>query len=552
MTVTIPYRFRPPLFAPEDFKGKPPSYSRTVEDGLLIERDVPVKMRDGVTIYIDVFRPADETPAAPLIGWGPYGKHSPTHMPTHFPTAEVTEETISRHTAFEAVDPVYWVPRGYAVIDVDPRGTWYSEGKATFLSPEEAQDFYDLIEWAGTQDWSTGKVGLAGVSYLAFAQWHVAALNPPHLAAINPWEGWSDIYREIIRHGGIPETHFWSYLPGRWGRSTTEVEDLALETAERPFFDEYWASKVPDLEAITVPAFVVASWTDQGVHTRGTLEGFRRISSKQKWLMVHGRKKWSHFYEPDSVRRQTEFFDHFLLGKDTPVTDWPRVEVEVRESYYSGTMQADTEWPLANTRYVPLHLDASRHALSETPAAEAATAHYDSGSDDPRASQLTFDLKFDADTKLVGHMKLKLFLSAETADDADVFVAVQKLDADGHLVDFPVQSQFEDGPVAVGWLRASHRELDPERSQPHHPVLRHQRELKLTPGEIVPLEIEILPSGTMFRAGESLRLLIQGRDVWNWPKPNVMSLHENLVNEGRYTVHTGGEHDSHLLVPVVA
>ena len=223
------YRFCDPLGAPRERGGSPPVYRRTVENGMVIERDVAVAMRDGIKIYIDVFRPADEKPVPPLIAWGPYGKHGHTNYHEVFPNCGVKPETQSRYAAFEAPDPGYWVPQGYAVINVDVRGTWYSQGHATYLSPEEAEDYYDLIEWAGTQPWSNGKVGLSGVSYLTSSQWRVAALNPPHLAAINPYEGWTDTYREVVRHGGIPETYFWPYLPGRWGRSTTRVEDLLTE-----------------------------------------------------------------------------------------------------------------------------------------------------------------------------------------------------------------------------------------------------------------------------------------------------------------------------------
>ena len=273
------YRFRTPLSAPEELGGRPPQYRDSIEDRVLIEQDVPVRMRDGVHIYVDVFRPADEKrPVPSLIAWGPYGKHGPTRMDKQFPNAGITAK-LSAYTAFEAPDPLLWVAKGYAVLNVDPRGTWFSEGTASYLSPEEAQDEYDLIEWAGTQSWSNGKVGLIGVSYLACSQWNVAATNPPHLAAINPWEGWSDSYREVVRHGGIPETSFWPYLPERWGRSKTQVEDLLRETAEHLSYDAFWTSKAADLSKITVPAYVVASWTDQGLHTRGTLEGFKKISS---------------------------------------------------------------------------------------------------------------------------------------------------------------------------------------------------------------------------------------------------------------------------------
>ena len=275
-------RFRAPLFDPASKGAKPPVYARRVESGVVIETDVAVALRDGATIYVDVYRPVDAI-AAPLIAWGPYGKHGHTQYSVNFPKAGVDDRGMSDYTAFEAPDPFYWAPKGYAVIYPDPRGTWHSEGRATYLSDQEAQDYADLIEWAGTRDWSNGKVGLSGVSYLTSAQWRVVELNPPHLAAINPWEGWTDTYREVARHGGIPETSFWEYLPGRWGHSVTEVEDLRRETAEREFIDEFWASKAAKLERIKVPAFVCASWTDQALHTRGTLEGFRRISSPQKW-----------------------------------------------------------------------------------------------------------------------------------------------------------------------------------------------------------------------------------------------------------------------------
>lgn len=544
------YRYRAPLAAPSDKGAEPPGYRREIAGQMLIERDIAVPLGDGTLIHIDLFRPVEAPPVPVLIGWGPYGKHGHTRYSQSFPKADVADENLSRYTAFEAPDPVYWAARGYAVINADPRGTWYSQGRATYLSPEEAEDYRDLIEWAGTQAWSNGKVGLSGVSYLTSSQWRVAELNPPHLAAINPWEGWSDTYREVARHGGIPETSFWPYLPSRWGHSTTMVEDLALETAERPFFDEYWASKASDLEKIRVPAFVVASWTDQGLHTRGTLEGFKRISSPRKWLEVHGRKKWAHYYDPESVRRQTAFFDHFLKGQDTEIANWPAVRLEVREKYNAGRERAEKEWPVPGTRYTKLYLDAAAGSLLlEAPKGETRCAYDSTGAGEEARAQ--FDITFDQPCELVGHMKLKIWMAAEAADDMDIFIAVQKLDGDGGLVPFAYYAQFEDGPVALGWLRASHRELDRERSSSFQPVLAHAREMKLEPGEIVPLEIEIWPSGTAFAAGEGLRLVVQGSDIYDYPKPSVYARHEHLVNRGRHSIHCGGKWDSHLLVPVI-
>ncbi len=545
------YRFRPPMRAPEELGAKPPQYRRTVENGVIIERDLAVPMRDGAKLYLDLFRPADEKPAAPLIAWGPYGKHNPTNYARQFPTCGVDVSRMSAYTAFEAPDPMFWAARGYAVLNVDIRGMWFSEGDATFLSPEEALDFYDMIEWAGIQPWSNGKVGICGVSYLTCAQYHVAALSPPHLAAMNPWEGWSDFYREVACHGGIPETEFWGYLPSRWGYSTTRIEDMKTETREHPFFDAFWASKAADLGQITVPAYVVASWSDQGLHTRGTLEAYKKISSPQKWLEVHGRKKWAYYYEPESVQRQMAFFDHFLKGIPTEVTSWPKVRLEVRQKYYVGTIRKESEWPIARTQYTKLFLDARNNSLATPQASAEASFRYAAPPKQGEVSRAQFEHKFDRATELVGHMKLKLWMTAEGADDMDIFVAVQKLDAAGQLLSFPFFAQFEDGPVALGWLRASHRELDLARSTGYQPVLLHQRELKLAPGTAVPLDIEIWPSGTRFEPGESLRLVIQGSDIYTHPRPCVQDLHQDTVNRGHHVIHTGGSYDSHLLVPVI-
>jgi len=545
------YKFREPVGNPADKHGAAPEYSRVLENGMLIERDLAVELRDGVKININIFRPADEVPAAPLIAWGPYGKHGHTRYSQNFPQAGVNDDHTSDYTAFEAPDPPYWVSRGYAVIYVDPRGTWYSQGDATYLSPEEALDFYDLIEWAGVQPWSNGKVGLSGVSYLTSAQWRVAELSPPHLAAINPWEGWTDTYREVARHGGIPETSFWPYLPTRWGNSTTRVEDLATETAEHPFYDDFWASKTADFSKITVPAFVVASWTDQALHTRGTLEGFKHIASEQKWLMVHGRKKWAHYYEPESVAQQQAFFDHFLHGKDTGLTQWSKVRLELREKYYVGNMRNHNEWPIANTQYTKLFVNAEEGTLNSQRIADAGRCSYASTADTDEPNNAQFTYTFSEPTELTGHMKLKLWMSTDGADDMDIFIAIQKLDKAGKIVPFAYYAQFEDGPVALGWLRASHRELDEENSTPYQPVLAHKQELKLKQGEVVPLEIEIWPSGTLFEAGETVQVVVQGSDIYDYPKPSVYARHEDLVNSGTHIIHAGGQYDSHLLIPII-
>ena len=366
--------FAPPV--PLSESGYPGLRPRTERArGMVIEYDVAVPMRDGITIYADVYRPDRPGRFPPLLQWGPYGKHGATFY-NFLGNCQINDEDFNEFCRFEAGDPVYWCRNGFAIINVDSRGSWSSEGDLTWMSEQEAEDMYDTIEWAGTREWSNGKVGMQGVSYLAWSQWRAAAAQPPHLAAINPWEGVSDFYRELAFHGGIPETLFCTMWQSNVHYSTTRVEDFLAMQDLHPLFDEYWAGKNADLSKITVPALVVASWTDHGLHTRGTIEGFRQMSSADKWLIVHGRKKWWHFYLPENVERQRQFFNRFLKGIDNHVKDWPRVTIEVREKYYVGETRTENEWPIARTEYTRYFLDAAGGSLSVTPPAEETVARY--------------------------------------------------------------------------------------------------------------------------------------------------------------------------------
>ena len=541
-------RLRKPLNTPEFRGARPRRYERVVRDGLVIERDLTVPTRAGFNLYIDLFRPVESAgPLSVLVVWTPYGKHDPAPLATIFPASGVKSEWQSDLTIFEAPDPVYWTAHGYAVVVADTPGTWFAETDASYFSRKEAEAHYDLIEWAGTQDWSNGKVGLSGVSYLSSSQWNVAALRPPHLAAINPWEGWSDTFNEIVRHGGIPETYFWPHIQVRWGVSDRQVEDLWALTREHPFFDDYWRSKVADLAQIDVPAYVVASWSDHGVHTRGTLEGFKTISSGQKWLEVHGGKKWGYYYEPPSVARQTAFFDHFLKGEATALSAWPPVTLHVRDRSGVATLKQSAQWPVEGTSYRRLYLNAAAGTLAPDRPADTAVLSYDPLDD---AAEARFDYRFDAETELVGHMKLQLAVSTTDADDMDLFVVVEKLHA-GERVGFTHWAVFEDGPLALGWLRVSRRELDAERSTEYQPVLTNCSEQKLASGEIAEAQIEILPSGTRFAKGDVLRVRIKGRDIYDYPKPQLYMRHEDSVNGGMHHVHSGPGAESYLLIPVV-
>lgn len=534
--------------------GKPPlpprEHVQLSQDGLLIDRNVEVTMRDGIRILVDIYRPADapDGPLPILLGWSPYGKHglSDSLFPPH---SGVEPGWLSPYTAFEAPDAAWWCARGYAVCNADSRGMWLSEGEVRHNGRGEGEDCYDLIEWLGVQPWSNGKVGMTGVSYLAAVQYLVGELKPPHLAALNPWEGFSDWYREFAYHGGIRETGFVPRGASNLRFGNQRYEDTNANALAHPLYDAYWASKETDLSAIDIPALVVGSWADQALHTRGTFEAFRKFSSADKWLIGHGRKKWAHYYQPENKELALLFFDRFLKGKDTAISEWPRVQIEVRESASKWEMRGEQEWPLARTTYRPLYLDAASSSLSAEPVTSQAQVSYDPLDE---AGEAQFDIRFDEDTELTGYMKLKLWVEAQGADDMDLFVALQKLDADGAPVGMTFYAFFENGPVALGWLRASHRALDTEKSTPFQPVHLHTKEEMLEPGVPVPVEIEIWPSSTLFRAGEQLRVVVKGMDIYREGLPMLpFARHEELRNAGTHIIHTGGDYDSHLLVPVI-
>jgi uncharacterized protein len=522
-------------------------------EGIIAERDVPITMRDGVRLSVNIFRPKRPGKFPVIMAFvGPYGKDVSPHEYSFFRYEYFVELgltvgsiRISEATPFEGPDPAFWVPRGYAVVHLDTRGFFKSEGEKQIHTEIETQDYYEAIEWAGTQEWSNGNVGLNGVSYLAVAQWYAASTRPPHLKAIVPWEGVSDRYRDTRFPGGVPESLF----SVEWKKRNVvgQLTDAEIDAMLDPVANQSEIEGRPRLEEIVAPALICASWSDHGLHTRGGFEAFKRISSEQKWLYTHGRKKWEEYYSDQALMFQEKFFDYFLKGTDNGMMQTPRIRLEVRESRDVCAVRDENEWPLARTEYRSLYLDARKGNLRFEEVGQEGKVGYD-----PACGRAQFDLTFDRDIELTGHMKLRLWVSAEGADDMDLIVGIRKLDTTGREVHFygTAMSAYVRGIVTRGWLRVSQRELDEERSTPWQPVLKHQGERRLKPGEIVEVEIEILPSSTLFRKGETLRLAVQGRDLIEGPPWGWLG-YRRLVNKGIHTIYAGGRYDSYLLVPVV-
>jgi uncharacterized protein len=519
---------------------------------IAIERDVAVPMRDGVRLFANLCKPAAGGQYPVIMSVTPYGKDKlPDRISTFFMRlsgVKFGNLNCSSLTGFESPDPVYWVQQGYVVVQADVRGFHKSEGHAGVLRPQDAQDYYDLIEWTASQPWCTGRVGLLGVSYLCMSQWYAAALRPPHLSAIVPWEGVTDPYRELAFHGGIPETKFvplWDTQRLERGHNPkfAMAEDFLVEREAHPLDDAFWDSKRPIFENIEVPALICASWSDHGLHTRGSIEGFERISSQQKWLFTHGRKKWETFYGDEALSWQKRFLDHFLKGIDNGMDQVPAVRLEIRKAFYQQEIRAERTWPIPSVHAMMLFLDANTGSLQPELVASDGEVRYLSTSKHGKAA---FSYRFEQATELIGSMRLRLWVSTSEGDDLDLFVVIRKLDAYGNEIFFSGFNGYERDCVAKGWLRVSHRELDPSRSTPLRPWHTHTRIQKFRPGEIVPVEIEIWPSATLFEPGSTLQLVIRGNDAARYPAFR----HHQLVNRGHHSILTGTRYDSCFTVPL--
>ncbi|HYV71372.1 MAG TPA: CocE/NonD family hydrolase, partial [Pseudolabrys sp.] len=512
-----------------------------VRDGMRIDFDVPITMDDGVVLRADVFRPLHEGKFPVILSYGPYAKN--LAFQDGYPSAwqrmvekhpDVTAGSSNLYQSWEVVDPEKWVPHNYACVRVDSRGAGCSPGFIDHFSPRETKDFYDCIEWAGVQPWSNGKVGLNGISYYGINQWHVASLQPPHLAAMCIWEGAADWYRDMTHHGGILST-FWEnwydmqvktvqFGAGERGKRSRVTSDLVCgpetlseeelarnrtdfgaQIVSHPMDDDYHKARSPRWDKVTTPLFSAANWGGQGLHPRGNFEGFVRAAAKHKWLEAHGIEHWTHFYTDYGREQQLRFFDHFLHGKKQGWSKQPKVLLQVRH-VDKFEPRAENEWPLKRTRWTKFYLD---------PASMKLTTKNPSGN-----AQLKFPAMGDGlmfltppltkETEITGPSALKLFASS-TTPDADFFIVLRIFTGD--LKEIVFQGAIDPHtPVAQGWLRASHRKLDKKLSKPYRPYHTHDEKQPLKKGQTVELDIEIWPTSIVVPAGYRVGLSIRGKD----------------------------------------
>jgi predicted acyl esterase len=569
------------------------------QDGMRIDWDVEIAMDDGLKLRADVFRPLTSGTYPVLLSYGPYAKG--LAFQEGYPSAwqamitghpDVAYGSSNAYQNWEVVDPEKWVCHGYVCVRVDSRGTGRSPGYVDHFSPRESRDFYQCIEWAGVQPWCNGKVGLNGISYYGINQWHVASLQPPHLAALCIWEGAADWYRDMTHHGGILST-FWANwydmqvktvqygLGERGPRSkvtgalvcgdeTLSDAELARnrcsfgdEILSHPLDDDYHKARSPDWDKVTVPLLSAANWGGQGLHPRGNFEGFVRAASKEKWLECHGLEHWTHFYTDYGRALQKKFFDFYLKGEANGWDLQPKVQLQVRH-VDRFALRHETDWPLPDTAWTKFYLDPAGQTLALQSPQQTAELSFAAMGDG-----LTFmSAPLTEDTEITGPLAANVRISSSTGD-ADLFVVFRVFSADMREQTF-VGAIDPHTPVAQGWLRASHRALDETLSKPYRPYHSHAAAEPLQPGVPVDLAIEIWPTSIVVPKGYRIALGIRGKD-YQWQNTTGAKL-SNFKNEllgcgpflhddprdrprqlfsGTTTLHLDHSGFNHLLVPIV-
>lgn len=530
----------------------------------IFEQNATITLKDGSgLVRCNVYRPKTSEKVPVLVTYGPYGKDIPysDFHPQSF--SEVNPEQRSQHSAWETPDPGYWTSQGYAVIRADERGTGQSMGKLDTMSRGTSEAFFDVVEWASEQEWSSGKVGLLGISYYAGSQWRVAARQPKGLACMIPWEGMSDYYRDRCRHGGILSNKFIKFWwdrqvvsnqygrPGRaarnWGPDTIEGDlseeelvanrqDQTVDNEVNVFRDdEYYASKEYSMSDITVPLLSVANWGGILLHLRGNVEGWTQAGSELKYLrFITGRHDLP-FYYAEEVELQRSFLDAFLKGEDR--AGWstgkaPKVDVVLRKGDVGHNNAAgektferrtEHEWPIARTQYTKYYLTSKRELTTHAPVERPVKITYEAlgNIDNPQLVQFT-TAAFEKETEITGHIVAHLNVSmspkpgAPTPKDLDLFITLRHISPSGKEV-FYTGTAGDPVPLCKGWLRVSMRQTNPEHPR-HRPWLPYRDYYStdvrpVIPGEIYPVDVEVWPTNVVVEKGGKIVLEVSSGDT---------------------------------------
>lgn len=529
-------------------QGSQPAY------GIKAERDVLASMRDGTRLAVDVYRPDAPGRFPALLSMHPYSKD----IEDTIRLGEKLQRMTAEFSSVEAGDHEFWARHGYVHVIADVRGTGKSEGAYFGLfSPQEQRDGYDLVEWVAAQDWCDTNVGMCGISYLGVIQYLVAAQQPPHLKAIFPHDAWGDTYRDIFYHGGIPSVFGFILASAialhhgapvsrslygeeelvqrveallsdeatSFAKNPTAIRTLRLPDVYPISFDvlfnredgPFWRERSPmqHMHNIQVPTYLGSELHKQPtmMHVPGVSWGWDRIPAPKKVAFrpcnLGGLDRPFYEFHDEMLR----WFDHWLKGIDTGIMDEPAVKIWVRGR---EVWRYADEWPLLSvTSWTRVYLRSEGRLTTEPPPEaeeDSVKLRYEPAMPvvlnpvplSPKPEYLSYTTApFERGVEVIGPIALHL-QAALSAEDGDFIAVVKDVDLDG-----------SECVLTRGWLRASHRALDPETSTDWRPFHPHTNCSPINRGERYEFAIEIRPIANFFKRGHCLKL-----EIWPCDFPN--------------------------------
>ena len=537
-----------------------------------IERNVDIPVGNGISMKADIYRPDAEGQFPVILAASPYSKEIQTMpmMPVGFSYARGW---------MESGDPNFYVRRGYVMAIATIRGSRGSGGTFGNIEPDPdtVKDLAEAIQWLGHQSWSSGKVGMNGVSYFSLVAKRVAMLEPSCLAALFSPYGFTDGYRDVLYRGGILAAEFMEYwlkrqapffnientLRKSWGEDKYNAaiqmalrdpeiaaspvlanalrnpdvggNPVLLEILLNPLFNDYWRERVVDFDkGCSVPAYLGGDWGMFGLHLPGDLRAWEHWNGPKRMTLgppiYLDRPCYQYAYE--SLR----WFDHWLKGIDTGMMDEPPVQVFIEGT---GEWRTSHEWPLPETRWTPFYLHRGGLLSEHDFWPNEGWSNYEDSAF-ARHSLEFWSPPMVEITELCGPSVLNLWGST-TDTDVLWFVSLLHQDAQG-----------QERVLTRGWLRGSQRKLDTSKSKPWQPVHVHDERQPLSPNQIYEFNIEIQSIGIELKPGERIGLRIKGAD-----NEVPVTINEDIGSGAIsrpmcsiVSVHHNDDCPSHLLLPV--
>ncbi|KAF2682212.1 alpha/beta-hydrolase [Lentithecium fluviatile CBS 122367] len=541
---------------------------RPFEAETVSDKDIEIPMRDGTILRGDVFRPVGRSSLPAIITFSPYWKSGTGFFDLHLAQGRVgiPRSALSGYQNFEGFDPTEWVNHDYAIgqCQYERRFGFIRKPQNRFWGTSGGLDGHDTVEHVAQLPWCSGRVALAGNSWLAITQWFIAATRSPHLACILPLEGMSDLYREILCRGGVPNLPLLDLL----GNAL-----FSKSTCVLPLFNEYWQDKRAKPQLIECPAYVLASMATS-LHAVGSIRCFEEIPHK-KWLRLHSTQEWHDLYQPDTVADLKRFLDFYTKGIKNDWEQTPQVRISVVRYNQPPVKNIPFDtWPISGTTTARFYLSSNNTLQPEQSSVVAGEQGYQSDITpqqcDADPEEFSFTFTFTERTTLIGFSKAVLYMSCPDHDDMDVYVIIRKADAKGNVlrnvnipiadlnaVDASVKEEKDVDLVnthqyvgSMGILRASHRKINERLSTERWAVHDHTSEDKISSGTVTKLEIGMWPAAIQFEAGEKLVVRISGHDMRLADYASLRGA-SATGNKGRHVLHAGGDYGSYVEVPIV-